>query len=472
MHFRGLVLFLLFSVGLSSSSISLAATDRLAAKYAANDVRILVVPGHDDESAGGAVFRGTREADMNLLLADELLKFLDADPHFNPSFTRDAGGYTPEFSGYFSSDYSRIVAFREEAKKYMNDLLSRGVVQKNAVVHHNYASESDSFKLYGINKWANDHGIDLVLHIHFNDYSSRYSGWAGEYSGFSIYVPEKQLPNHDASLGIAQSIFDRLRKYFPVSDYPPESVGIVEDQELIAVGSNASLEGAAVLIEYGYIYESQFVGSRVRSAAMKELAYQTYLGIRNYFVREAAEDSVSILPYKWTSRLEKGLKNNRDVFALQVALTEDGLYPPVGFTKNDCGITGNFGTCTQRAISSFQKRYGLPQVGFVGPGTLAKLNELYAYDTPKTARDFAHFWERDLHYGLMDDDEVRALQNALYLEGVYHGPMSGNFLELTRDAVVGLQKKHDFSPALQTGYAGPRTRALLNTKYATSSVPL
>ena len=447
---------------------SLAAEELLKEKYAANDLKILIVPGHDDKTSSGAVFRGLREADLNLLVAHELVGLLKADSHFKTFFTRDANGYTPDFSRYLEDYHYEIVLFRDTSRRALEDLLSRGVIQKNVVVHHNYASESDSIKLYGINKWANDNGVDLVVHIHFNDHPDRSAHWPGKYSGFSIYIPEKQLPNHEESMGVAKKVSERLRQFFPTSDHPLESEGIIEDQELIAVGP-ASWSGAALLVEYGYIYESQFVDVRVRPLAVKELAYQTYLGIKDYFESSEGAKETALLPYEWKHHLQKGLKGSRDVLVLQTILAKEGLYSPTGFSQNECGITGNFGECTHRAIVSFQKKFAIPPTGFVGPLTLAKLNELYFYPVPKPREVFSYHWGTDLYYGIMDSGDVQALQNALFLEGVYRGPMTGNFMRETRAAVIQLQKKYNFAPGLQTGYVGSLTRALLNEAYAKAS---
>jgi len=346
--------------------------------YQKSKLKILIVPGHDEDSSG-AQFRGIRESDLNLKMANELLALFDSDNHFKVFVTRDEKGYKSTFSTYMSENYSKIVSFRDRLRNSMRDLLRGKLIKRNTIVHHNYASEKSSIKLYGINKWANENDIDIVLHIHFNDDPTRSRSWAGKYSGFSIYVPEKQLPNHRASLEIADSIFEQMKKYFPVSDHLLERTGIVEDQELIAIGSNASLNSVALLIEYGYIYESQFLNPTVRQVMMKELAYQTHRGIKKYFVPPIVNVShdTTTLPYTWSNYLRKGLKNNRDVFALQIALSQENLYPPSRFKENDCPLTGNFGRCTYTSVVSFQKKHSIPSTGFVGPLTTAKLNAIF-----------------------------------------------------------------------------------------------
>jgi murein L,D-transpeptidase YcbB/YkuD len=56
-------------------------------------------------------------------------------------------------------------------------------------------------------------------------------------------------------------------------------------------------------------------------------------------------------------------------------------------------------------------------------------------------------------------DEVSALQQKLKDEGVYNGPVTGNFGKLTAAALKKFQKKHNLT---QTGAIGPRTMAALN----------
>ncbi len=59
-----------------------------------------------------------------------------------------------------------------------------------------------------------------------------------------------------------------------------------------------------------------------------------------------------------------------DVVTLQTYLAADATLYPEGL------ITGYFGPLTQAAVIRFQTRYGIEQVGRVGPITLAKLNSL------------------------------------------------------------------------------------------------
>ncbi len=73
-------------------------------------------------------------------------------------------------------------------------------------------------------------------------------------------------------------------------------------------------------------------------------------------------------------------------------------------------------------------------------------------------------FERDLYYGLKGDPEVLRLQKFLGDEGVYAGPVTGNFFSLTREGVRKFQTALAIAPA--SGYFGPKTRAAANAKLA------
>ncbi len=245
-------------------------------------------------------------------------------------------------------------------------------------VPHNTALEKTSLKLYGINKWANEHGINIVLHIHFDDYGGRRQDEPGEYNGFVIFVPDHQFSNGKASMAIARKIFLRLAKYFPVSNAPREDSGVTEDSELIATGSNNSLDPASLLIEYGYIYEPQFNRPALRESVVRELAFQTYIGLKSFFEEATSTPyDTTLLPHRWQANIGPAVVN-RDVFAVQTALALESFYPPDGISKNDCPPSGIYGPCTERAVQLFQGKYDItPRNGYVGERTRAKLNKLY-----------------------------------------------------------------------------------------------
>lgn len=365
-------------------------------RYVNGKVKILIVPGHDNKNFGGS-FRDLREADLVLGITKELLVFFLKDDRFEVTSARNTwtGEYAPEFSSYFETQKDAIRKFRDDSQAIMRALLTARIAEDKSTQNHAFAEESASLQLYGINKWANEHDIDIVLHVHLNDYPRPYRAASGEYSGFSVYVPESQYPNAFASKDFAQPIFDELRRYVIPSDLPFEGAGIVEDQELIAVGANGSREGASILIEYGFIYEPQFVRASVRTPAFRELASLTYYGIKKYFEGSSYTDpafsAASLLPYRWGTPIRKNSFGNKDVLSLQAALLAEGLYPPPGEDLRECPINGNFGSCVEAAVKLFQEKYreeilvpaSLAEgTGVLGPGTIRKLNELFGTEAP------------------------------------------------------------------------------------------
>ncbi|MEK7641968.1 MAG: N-acetylmuramoyl-L-alanine amidase [Patescibacteria group bacterium] len=346
-------------------------------------IRILLMPGHEP-SYGGAEFGSLKERDLTVQLADELAKFLRNNSKYEVIVPRTQTAWDPTFQTYFKDQWNSIVewqkAHKEESLRRVAQFSHTDFVPK---VQHNAAPNDVAYRLYGITKWSNEHGVDIAIHIHFNDYPGH--GWKvpGEYSGFSIYVPEAQYTNSTTTRAVAETIFKRLGKYNAVSDLAGESTGIVDERELIAIGANDTADAASLLIEYAYIYEPQIVDPESRPLAIRDLAYQTYLGLEDFFnpgkttMAASAYDTL-VLPYTWNGAIAENARASQDVYALQTALLVDGVYPPSNKSKNDCPRTGKIGPCTKEAIKAFQGKYGLERTGSVGPKTVEKLNGLYS----------------------------------------------------------------------------------------------
>ncbi len=350
-----------------------------AAKEGKGKVGVLIVPGHDDASPG-AVFKGVREADLTREVGLKLADYFNDDDEFEVILLRNENGYNQDFLNYFNQNRSSLERFVTSKKQTMISLIDKGLVQPFAGVDHNAVSYDKALRLYAINQWVNERGIDVVVHIHFNDYGGRRAGKAGKYSGLAVYIPESQYSNAKASLALGKSVFEKLREYGAVSNLPKESKGLVEDQELIALGSYNTADAASVLIEYGYVYEPQFQDKEIRAHMIQELAYKTYLGFSSFFGhRSGAAFSTLFLPYEWNDTLTKNATNREAVLALQSALVFSKLYPPAGLTKNDCPVNGYFGPCTEVSLKKFQEKEGISERGTVGPETRKKLNELFGY---------------------------------------------------------------------------------------------
>lgn len=82
---------------------------------------------------------------------------------------------------------------------------------------------------------------------------------------------------------------------------------------------------------------------------------------------------------------------------------------------------------------------------------------------------FAGSFDRDLFFGMRDDALVTRLQEFLRDQGMYSGPVTGNFFSLTKGAVRRFQEREGIDPP--AGYFGPKTRARANA-LAVSIVPI
>jgi N-acetylmuramoyl-L-alanine amidase len=277
------VVALLASVFFVDSSTPESLRARYAeAKAGGSPVKILIVPGHDND-ASGTEYQGMKEADLTLALGKQLHAQLSKDPFFKVMLARNDKGYDPELATYFKDRRADIITFQKSQRGIMKRLLSSGDIASNFIVGHNAAPSEVAIRLYGINKWANDNHYDLVIHIHLNDVPRASRSKPGAYTGFSIYIPEKQFSNAKGSRAVADAVRKRLAESYASSTLPLEKGGLIEDQELIAIGSNNSLDGAGILVEYGYIYEPMLLKASTRAAALSTMAEKTYQGVEDFF---------------------------------------------------------------------------------------------------------------------------------------------------------------------------------------------
>lgn len=356
------------------------ATATVSTTTSAEKVRILIVPGHQP-TTGGTEFGGVKERDVSYDIADALAELLSQNPHYDVMVSRSKTEWNPILQNYFDAHMPEIEAFTQSQKAQMQGHLADGSILPAAdQVYHDTASSNAAFQLYGINKWTSDNGYDITLHLHINDDAEHRFGVAGDYSGFAVYVPDHQYSNAAASKTIGEALALRLSAYHATSTLPEEDAGVVEDQELIAIGSNNSASDAALLIEYGYIYEPQFQESSIRPVAVADYAYQTYLGLQDFFKDSVVTTFGSVsFPYDWTKVTGKIKEKGPGVYALQEALHYLGYYPPKGKNFSDCPISGVVRSCTRASIKEYQSARGLPATGVIGPETSADL----FYDTAK-----------------------------------------------------------------------------------------
>lgn len=346
-------------------------------------VRVLIVPGHEPDY-GGAQFQtpnGTLyERNLVAELGADLQQYLQSGGKYKVFVTRSATAWNPIFADYFSQNWNAIVAWEQASKRASSTLASLGNPSVPPVEHITDPADV-ALRLYGITKWADENNIDVTIHLHLNDYPGHGAGTAGKYSGLVMYVPARQYNNSSTTQAIARTVFDRLALYNPIDNLPVESAGIIDDPELIAVGANNTAKDASMLIEYDYLYEPQFVNPSVRDLALKDLAYQTYLGLQDFFNKNtqvSVTDSYHPATlYAWNTPVNGPGANAEDIYALQTALLMDGDYPPAGKSANDCPRSGIFGACTRAAVAEFQRKYGITGESAGGPETFAKLQRVY-----------------------------------------------------------------------------------------------
>lgn len=343
-------------------------------------VRVFVMPGHEP-GYGGAEYRSIKERDMVVDIASELRRFLEDDGSYEVVMGRDANGWNPALKAYLDSNVGAIELWRADQARIMKQLVEEGAIEVvEEGVPHAAAPKEVANRLYGINKWIGENDFDLAIHVHINDYGSRRHNRPGQFSGYAIYVPESQYSNSAAARMVAESVSARLDDFLPQSNAKREVGGVVEDQELVAVGRYNTADVPSILVEYGYIYEPQFQEPSVRTLALREYAYQTYLGLRDFFTTvesdQANKADALVLPYSWTGDMRAGSDYSADAFALQAALLVEGFYPASGKTLTDCPLSGVFGPCTAKALAAFQADRGIEgEEGFAGGRTRAALSE-------------------------------------------------------------------------------------------------
>jgi N-acetylmuramoyl-L-alanine amidase len=338
-----------------------------------SSLRIMIVPGHDQKQTG-AGYKGIKEADLTLGIAYELADFLKNDSRIDVLVSRERSGhYAPWLLGHIKEHDEEIVAWRREAYSKVQSLMANGSFVSVSGVGHNKAPSDTVKYLYGINHYANNNDVDLVLHIHVNDEPRKSRSVPGKNTGYSIYIPETQLPGSVTSRIVASHIAAALDVVAATSTLRGESSGIVDEQELIAVGPWGTRAGPSLLLEYGYIFEPQFAEVALRKMAIRELAFQTYLGIKRALSPEFTDvqfpfDS-SLLPHTFTHALGRGSKSE-EVAALQMALRKEGFFA--------CSVQGVFGECTEKALKNFQMKKLGSASGKVDEATRAYLNAHYS----------------------------------------------------------------------------------------------
>lgn len=360
------------------STEDLTAAYRTAAQ-GGEKFRILIMPGHEP-GFGGTDFDGAFERDFVVALAELLRKEFATDQAFEVVIARDTKEWHRDLAEYFKEEAEDIEEYVEDQKQEYARLERRGKIDEiTEQVAHNAAPSEVALRLYGVNRWANENDIDLVLHLHLNDETGHAPGVRGAHSGMAIYVPDGIYGNARASRAIAEPIFARLSATTATSTFGFEQTGVVEDRELIAVGAYNTSAVPSLLIEYGYIYEPRITGKGARDAVFVDFAYQTAQGVKDFlgspgrprFSSRALPTTFStdILATTTATTTATAAK----VYALQAALRELGYYPGTEADLATCPVSGISNTCTTEAVKAFQHAEGLEATGTLGPRTRATL---------------------------------------------------------------------------------------------------
>ena len=111
----------------------------------------------------------------------------------------------------------------------------------------------------------------------------------------------------------------------------------------------------------------------------------------------------------------------------------------------------------QEKVTKLKSEQGVSSPGF-GVGVAVK---------EQWSEDSDYKFEKNLSFGVRNDKDVERLQNFLLEKGYYSGPVTGNYLSLTLKAVKKFQKDNGVE---DTGYLGPKTRAVIKDKVVSCTV--
>ncbi len=470
-----------------------ALQQKYADATAKDKIRILVVPGHEPDF-GGAVYQGVYEREIVVETADQLADYLRQNPRFEVIVARSDTAWTDELANYFDNEWTSIQKFVSDKKKAMEKLIKRGTVTTRSddeQVDHATAPTDSALRLYGISKWADENDIDLVVHLHVNDTTDHGPNDPSAYSGYAVYVPDSQYGNASTSKVLGIAIANHLSAMNATSTLPIEDQGVVEDQQLIALGAYDTLYVPSVLVEYAYITEPRFNHPEVRATVTKDYAYETYLGIQDFF-----KDPVTVkyptatLPYTFTGSETMG-SSSPGTYALQAALHTLNFYPTYASTTpanvrlaaptlTMCPIDGVMGPCTTNAVEAFQIAKGIKTTGTLNPQTLFALNTLFS-DQPVAPLPSASpvsattpaggscaLPTHDLTLNTTNattGGDVSLLQKLLSTDSTIYPEklVTGTFGPATLKAVQKFQVANSLATAGSPGYGlvGPKTRAAL-----------
>ena len=129
-------------------------------------------------------------------------------------------------------------------------------------------------------------------------------------------------------------------------------------------------------------------------------------------------------------------------------------------------ISGHFGSLTEAAVMNFQRKNGLSPDGIAGTKTLDTIASALGSSTSSSSSSSSSSTSSTLLKHGTQSPAVRTLQENLKALGYYTGSVTGNFGNLTKDAVFNFQKANGLSA---DGIAGAKTLAKIASMMSGSS---
>ena len=114
----------------------LSSTREIREKHTTDKVKILLVPGHE-EDFGGKEYRGIKERDLNVLLANHLYDLFSKDKGVAILNVKDnKGNFSKWFSDYTKENELAIKEFRNSVRANFKKAINDGFEIKNTVTHN------------------------------------------------------------------------------------------------------------------------------------------------------------------------------------------------------------------------------------------------------------------------------------------------------------------------------------------------
>ena len=227
--------------------------------------KVMVIPGHDNRGSGGCEGRAGKESNIVARVGSKLEEKLKHDENMQVFITRDEKEYNKELVDFIEKNFNKLKRLAyEEPKKHKFD---RNNIDYLVI-------------LYGIAKYANDNGYDLMINLHVNALDKKTKKKiSNKISGFSVWYSPLNKRAFESKL---YSYFNRnalLADGFKPSNNKGEKP-VNECSKWVLVGNHKiKLKVPSNLIELDYISQKKLADPKVQ----KGYAEAIYKGTKNYF---------------------------------------------------------------------------------------------------------------------------------------------------------------------------------------------